>query len=107
MFNCPIDFGADSMEWHFDASLLEHPCPNANPITAQVCQQFCDLVMAEQPGEADLVRQIRMACLNSSKRFLAHTSSPAGAGRAILSIGARRYAPDGRDRISARHPPVD
>jgi AraC-like DNA-binding protein len=69
MFNCPIEFGADSMEWHFNASLLKHACPNANPITAQVCQKFCDLVMAEQPGEADLVRQIRVACLNSPKRF--------------------------------------
>lgn len=61
MFNCPVDFSADSMEWHFDAGVLELPCPNANPITAQVCQQFCDVVMAERPGEADLVRKIRTA----------------------------------------------
>jgi AraC-like DNA-binding protein len=69
MFNCPIDFGKDTMEWHFDASVLDFPCPNANPITAQVCQQFCDGVMAERPGEGDLARKIRTACLNSSRRF--------------------------------------
>jgi AraC-like DNA-binding protein len=69
MFNCPVDFGKDTMEWHFDAGVLDLPCPNANPITSRVCQQFCDVVMAERPGEADLVRKIRAACLNSSGQF--------------------------------------
>ena len=69
MFNCPIDFSQDSMEWHFNADVLDLPCPNANPITARVCQQFCDVVMAERPDESDLVRKIRAACLNSSKHF--------------------------------------
>jgi len=69
MFNCPIEFDAGSMEWHFPADVLDRRCPNANPITAQVCQQFCDVVMAERPGETDLVRRIRTACLNSPRRF--------------------------------------
>lgn len=69
MFNCPIDFGKETMEWHFDAGVMDLQCPNANPITAQVCQQFCDVVMAERPGETDLVRKIREICLNNSKRF--------------------------------------
>jgi hypothetical protein len=30
LFNCPIDFDADRMEWHFDAKVLDMPCPNAN-----------------------------------------------------------------------------
>jgi len=69
MFNCPIDFNAGSMEWHFRAEVLEQSCPNANPITAKVCQQFCNVVMAERPGETDIVRRIRSACLNSPRRF--------------------------------------
>ena len=69
LFNCPIEFNAGSMEWHFPAAVLDQRCPNANPITAQVCQQFCDVVMAERPGETDLVRRIRTACLNSPRRF--------------------------------------
>jgi AraC-like DNA-binding protein len=69
MFNCPIEFNGGAMEWHFDANVFDLPCPNANPITAQVCQQFCDVAMAERPGETDLVRRIRSACLNSLKRF--------------------------------------
>lgn len=69
MFNCPIEFNAGSMEWHFPAHVLDQRCPNANPITAQVCQQFCDVVLAERPGETELVRRIRTACLNSPRRF--------------------------------------
>ncbi|WP_315743677.1 MULTISPECIES: AraC family transcriptional regulator [unclassified Bradyrhizobium] len=69
IFNCPIDFDADRMEWHFDANVLDMPCPNANPITAKICQQVCDLVLTESPGESELVRRIRAACLNSPNRF--------------------------------------
>jgi AraC-like DNA-binding protein len=69
LFNCPIDFNADRMEWHFDAAVLDLPCPNANPITAKICQQVCDVVMTERPGESEFVRRIRAACLNSPNRF--------------------------------------
>jgi AraC-like DNA-binding protein len=69
LFNCPIEFGADRMEWHFDADVLDLPCPNANPITAKICQQVCAVVLTEKPGESDLVRKIRTTCLNSAKRF--------------------------------------
>ncbi len=69
MFNCPIDFGSDTMEWHFDASVLDRPCPNANPITARMCRQLCERSMAESPGGTELTRQIRSACLNNPDRF--------------------------------------
>jgi AraC-like DNA-binding protein len=69
MFNCPIDFDANRMEWHFDAAVLDLPCPNANPITAKVCQQVCEVVLTERPDDSDLVRKIRAACLNNPNRF--------------------------------------
>ena len=50
MFNCPIQFDRDSMEWHFDASVLERPCPNANPITASMSRQLCERDMADIPS---------------------------------------------------------
>ena len=40
------------MEWHFDAQVLDLPCPNANPITAKICRQACDMVLTEHPGES-------------------------------------------------------
>jgi AraC-like DNA-binding protein len=86
MFNCPIEFGSDRMEWHFDAKILDLPCPNANPITAKICQQVCDTVLKERPGESDLVRRIRTACLNSPNRF------PAAAGIASeLGLSLRTF----------------
>ncbi|SDT32231.1 AraC family transcriptional regulator [Bradyrhizobium canariense] len=69
LFNCPIDFNADRMEWHFHADVLERGCPNANPITSKICEQVCAVMLTEGPGESDLVRKIRIACLNSPKRF--------------------------------------
>jgi AraC-like DNA-binding protein len=94
MFNCPIDFDADRMEWHFSADVLGKPCPNANPITAKICQQVCDAVMSESPGESELVRKIRIACFNSPKRF-----PPAGAIASELGLSLRtlhrRLAEDG------------
>jgi hypothetical protein len=47
MFKCPIDFNTKRMEWHFNAKALDLPCPNANPITAEICQQVCDALMTE------------------------------------------------------------
>jgi AraC-like DNA-binding protein len=67
---------------------------NANPITAQVCQRFCELVMAEQPGEADLVRQFRAACLNSSTRFPSAKEIAAQLGLSLRTLH-RRLAQDG------------
>ena len=94
MFNCPIDFSADRMEWHFDAAVLDLPCPNANPITAKICQQFCDVVMIERPGESDLVRKIRSACLNSPNRFPAAAEIASELGLSLRTFH-RRLAEDG------------
>jgi len=69
MFACPIVFDAGVMEWHFDAAVLEVPCPNANPITAGLCAQFCERMLETLPDETDLSRTIRTACLNSRGSF--------------------------------------
>lgn len=89
MFNCPIDFDAKFMEWHFDANVLEKPCPNANPITAQICQQFCGVVMKESPGESELVRNIRSACLNSAGRFPAAGEMASKLGMSLRTLHRR------------------
>jgi AraC-like DNA-binding protein len=66
VFGCPVEFNAGVMQWHFDPALLDEPCPNANPITADMCTKFCARMLqslgAEEP---ELVRTIRLACLNS------------------------------------------
>ena len=94
LFNCPIDFDADRMEWHFDAKVLDMPCPNANPITAKICQQVCDVVMTERPGESELVRRIRAACLNSPSRFPAAAEIASELGLSLRTFH-RRLADNG------------
>src|SRR5215467_4084680 len=89
MFNCPIDFDADRMEWHFDAAVLDLPCPNANPITAKICQQVCDVVMTERPGESEFVRRIRAACLNSPNRFPAAAEIASSLNMSLRSFHRR------------------
>jgi AraC-like DNA-binding protein len=94
MFNCPVDFNSEVMEWHFDASILDRPCPNANPITTQVCQQFCDRVIAEGPIETDLIRQIRAVCLNRSKHLPTADEVAAELGLSLRTMH-RRLAESG------------
>ena len=94
LFNCPIDFDADRMEWHFDAKVLDMPCPNANPITAKICQQVCDVVMTKRPGESELVRRIRAACLNSPSRFPAAAEIASELGLSLRTFH-RRLADNG------------
>jgi AraC-like DNA-binding protein len=83
------------MEWHFDAKVLDLPCPNANPITAKICQQLCDVVMTERPGESELARRIRAACLNSPNRFPAAPEIAAQLGLSLRTFH-RRLAEDGQ-----------
>lgn len=69
MFGCPVHFDAGVMEWHFDAAVLSEPCPNANPITADLCARFCERMLDSLPDETGLSRRIRTACLNSRGVF--------------------------------------
>jgi AraC-like DNA-binding protein len=94
LFNCPIDFDADRMEWHFDAKVLDLPCPNANPITAKICQQVCDVVMTEGPSDSEFVRRIRAACLNSPNRFPAAPEIASELGLSLRTFH-RRLAEEG------------
>ena len=68
-FGCPVRFDAGVMELHFDASNFGQPCPNANPITADICAKFCERMLESMPDETPLSRAIRVACLDSRGSF--------------------------------------
>ncbi len=95
MFGCAVDFDAAVMEWHFDAAVLRAPCPNANPITAGLCAQFCERMLDSLPEESELLRRIRSACLNSRGEF---PNADAMASRLGLSVRTlhRRLAEHGQ-----------
>lgn len=68
-FGCLVQFDAGALEWHFDAAVLSAPCPNANPITAQLCAQMCQRLLRSLPEDSTLEHSIRTACFNSCGDF--------------------------------------
>jgi AraC-like DNA-binding protein len=67
-FCCPIEFASDQMEWHFDARVLEKPCPSANSLTANICQDFCEAMIASESAASSLQRELRSFILANSGR---------------------------------------
>jgi AraC-like DNA-binding protein len=66
VFQCPVEFGTGVIQWYFDAALLVEPCPNANPITADICSNFCArMLQSLSADEPKIIHTIRLACLNS------------------------------------------
>jgi AraC-like DNA-binding protein len=89
IFGCQVEFDSKVMEWHFDVDVLEKPCPNANPVMARICQQLCGVLMSETAGESKLVRNIRSACLNSSKRFPTASEMASNLGLSLRTLHRR------------------
>ncbi len=69
VFKCPVHFGSEAMEWHFDASILNEPCPNASKLTSQICSSFCERILASGDGYSQLQREIRLICLGYPNCF--------------------------------------
>ena len=67
-FNCPIEFESEKMEWHFDASVLAKPCPGANSLTANICQDFCESMIDSENAATPLQRELRSFMLANSGR---------------------------------------
>src|SRR4029453_2049446 len=70
IFQCRVEFDAGTMQWHFDPGLLKEKCPNANPITARMCAEFCHrMLQSFNDDEPELVRTVRSACLSGVGGF--------------------------------------
>jgi AraC-like DNA-binding protein len=95
MFGCPAQFDAGVLQWQFDAAVLQAPCPEANPITAALCSQFCERLLDSLPQESALARSVRNACLGSRGNF---PSAREMAGRLGLSVRTlhRRLTEEGQ-----------
>ena len=65
LFKCPVHFEQDTMEWHFDATVLKRRNPNENQITARTCERLCQRLLDDRTREADLIAQIQSRCLIS------------------------------------------
>ena len=89
VFDCPIEFNAKSMEWHFDANLLQEACPNANPVTADICQGFCQRVLNQAEEDLSLAQSIRVACLNSRGLLPTADAMAARLGMSVRTLHRR------------------
>lgn len=69
VFRCPVEFNSHVMEWRFEASVLQQPCPNANALTSAMSTGFCQQLVASLPDESDLIESVRLACLSRNGRF--------------------------------------
>lgn len=94
MFNCPVEFGADTMEWHFAESTWFLPLPNANPVVAKVCERFCEEVLSEQRPASELADSIRALLVKQPGRFANIEDIASELGMSLRTLN-RRLAAEG------------
>ena len=94
VFDCDLHFGSDTMEWHFDAQVLDEDCPNADSLTAQVCQDFCERVVSAR-GQSRLQRTVRSLCMTKTSGTTATAESVAASMGMSVRTFHRRLAEDG------------
>jgi AraC-like DNA-binding protein len=71
MFQCDVEFDAGAMEWHYDAGAREQELPNANRMTAQLCQGLIQQTFSEDESDtSELVPAIRALLINQPGRFV-------------------------------------
>ncbi len=94
VFRCGIEFASETMEWQFDASVLDKPSPNASALTANICQEFCEEMIASGGGPSPLQRELRSYILaNTGRRCTAEeAASELGLSKRTLF---RRIAAEG------------
>jgi AraC-like DNA-binding protein len=68
IFPGSVLFDQTRTEMSFPESWYDTPFPSANPATAELCQQQCQLIIAQLDSQTDLVDQIRRALLLSPQR---------------------------------------
>ncbi len=61
--NCPVTFGSEKMEWHYDAAVHSERCPNADLDTARLCSAYCEQFIEECDGQSELQLDILRQCL--------------------------------------------
>jgi len=63
--NCPVAFNSDGMEWRFDAAVIDQPCVNADPISAQLCERYCERFVQKSGVEGTFQRELLRACVGA------------------------------------------
>ncbi len=94
LFQCPLVFESETMEWHFDAAVFARPCPNASSLTANICRDFCEGLIAGEDGESPLLRELRSYIIGNSGRRCTADEAAAALGLSRRTL-FRRLAKEG------------
>jgi AraC-like DNA-binding protein len=93
-FDCPVYFAQDLMEWHFDASVLAAPCPNASSLTSRICQEFCEDIASRSLAGSSLQQELRTLILGSIGRKLTADDAASVIGKSKRTL-FRQLAQEG------------
>ena len=64
LLGCPVFFEQEANEMVFPAELLEKPIVMANELTAQLCEQQCDVLLQRLTQQDGIVDQVRKLIIN-------------------------------------------
>ncbi len=87
VFGCPVHFGSERMEWHFDASVLSERCASADPGVARLCEDYCEQFVQRSQGKSIFQQQILRTCV----RNLASANVQAPEIAKALNISVRTF----------------
>jgi AraC-like DNA-binding protein len=69
LYECPIDFGADAVEWRFPKKHLDAPLELSNAEMARICEQRCEMILTRLGVAGGFVDRVRTELLAEPDRF--------------------------------------
>lgn len=94
VFGCTAEFGADVLEWHFDASILDAACAGANSITHELCRRQCVAPVYGGYQVGGWPARVRGACLDDVRCMVSVVRLAERLGVSVRTLH-RRLADEG------------
>ena len=69
LFDCPIRFGAESIEIHLPSKSLDVPLEMSDAEMARICEERCEMILARLGTAGGFVDRVRAELLAGSHRF--------------------------------------
>ncbi|KHT65430.1 AraC family transcriptional regulator [Photobacterium gaetbulicola] len=69
IFQCPVVFNSNKLEWHFDSEWLARPLPTTNPLTLKMCLQSCEDMLSKLSHPTTLADKVSLLFVECSGRY--------------------------------------
>jgi AraC-like DNA-binding protein len=70
LYECPLRFGADAVEWRFPAKLLDAPLELSNAEMVRICEERCEVILNRLGAAGGFVDRVRTELLAEPHRLL-------------------------------------